>query len=227
MPIGTGVRNQWWLHRECSMLWRRLQLYWGIQTGQHWTVSSFYFKACFEYHDFYFLPFFIFCPLFHRRCVPSGYCGGTFCAKNAVCLSDSVQSVQYCSCPENYVGDGLTNCTYVPPTCDVINNCGLDARCVPNANGTYECVCNPGFEGNGFDCTPEKNCYNIPSLCHEFGRCISTRTGYQCICNSGKLLLIDFDWIFQHNLDWIRKNYSPPRRLGNNSRHLFALCVFM
>lgn len=108
------------------------------------------------------------------------------CAKNAVCLWDAEQNVQYCNCPEGFVGDGLISCKSVPPPCNVRNNCGLNAQCAPNAaNGSYECMCNEGFEGDGFNCMPEVNCYNVPTLCHEFGRCISTRSGYQCICNSG------------------------------------------
>ncbi|XP_031633983.1 nidogen [Contarinia nasturtii] len=118
-------------------------------------------------------------------CVLSGYCGGTFCAKNAVCLLDNIQGVQYCSCPEGFVGDGLTSCKSVPPPCNRKNNCGLNAQCIQNENGAYECACNQGFYGDGFICILEINCANTPSLCHEKGRCVSTKSGYQCVCNAG------------------------------------------
>lgn len=119
--------------------------------------------------------------------MPAGFCGGTFCAKNAVCLWDNVQGVQYCSCPEGFVGDGLTSCKSVPPPCNVKNNCGLNAQCVPTNNNSYECACNQGYYGDGFICILEINCANTPSLCHEQGRCISTKSGYQCVCNAGKV----------------------------------------
>lgn len=119
-------------------------------------------------------------------CVPIGFCGGAFCAKNAVCLYDSVQSVQYCSCPEGFVGDGIEVCKSVPPPCNVRSNCDLNARCVEIQSNVYECACNPGFYGDGLTCVPEVNCYNQPSLCHAQGHCISTTSGYQCVCNAGK-----------------------------------------
>lgn len=106
------------------------------------------------------------------------------CAENAVCLT--ADDVQYCACPEGFVGDGLHSCRSIPPPCNVRNNCGLNAQCLPNDNGTFACACNQGFEGDGFNCSPEVNCYNVPTLCHELGRCVSTRSGYQCVCNSGE-----------------------------------------
>lgn len=118
--------------------------------------------------------------------MPAGFCGGTYCAKNAVCLWDNVQGIQYCSCPEGFVGDGLISCKSVPPPCNVKNNCGLNAQCIPNTNNSFECACNQGYYGDGFICILEINCANTPSLCHEQGRCISTKSGYQCVCNAGK-----------------------------------------
>lgn len=119
-------------------------------------------------------------------CVPSGFCGGTFCATNAVCLWDNEQHVSYCSCPEGFLGDGIISCKSIPPTCNVKNICGLNAQCLPT-DDSYACKCNSNFYGDGFICVPEINCYNQPSLCHENGRCVSTKSGYQCICNSGKI----------------------------------------
>lgn len=57
----------------------------------------------------------------------------------------------------------------------------------PSSNpSTYECKCNAGYFGDGFLCTPERNCRNIPSLCDPNAKCVSTTSGYQCICNQGK-----------------------------------------
>lgn len=121
--------------------------------------------------------------------MPSGFCGGAYCATNAVCLWDDELRVSYCACPEGFSGDGVQSCRSIPPTCNVKNNCGLNAQCVPKDN-TYECACNDGFYGDGFICVPEVNCFNVPSLCHENGRCISTKSGYQCICNAGMYLFL-------------------------------------
>lgn len=50
----------------------------------------------------------------------------------------------------------------------------------------YECVCNPGYFGDGFGCMPEVNCINVPSLCSSDAQCVSTTSGLQCVCNTGK-----------------------------------------
>lgn len=52
----------------------------------------------------------------------------------------------------------------------------------------YLCVCNGGFSGDGFVCTPEENCQNTPSLCHLDAKCMSTTSGLQCVCNAGKMV---------------------------------------
>uniref|UniRef100_A0A182XKY2 Nidogen n=1 Tax=Anopheles quadriannulatus TaxID=34691 RepID=A0A182XKY2_ANOQN len=120
-------------------------------------------------------------------CVRAGSCGGAYCAENAVCVIDPVQKIPYCHCPQGFVGDGVSQCRSIPPPCNVRNNCGLHAACVPSYRdpSSYECMCNQGFFGDGFVCTPERNCANIPSLCDPNARCESTTNGYQCICNDG------------------------------------------
>lgn len=65
-------------------------------------------------------------------CVPAGSCNGAFCAENAICLYDDRQKVNYCNCPEGFIGDGVSACKSVPPPCNIRNNCGLYASCSPN-----------------------------------------------------------------------------------------------
>jgi nidogen (entactin) len=66
------------------------------------------------------------------RCVPVGSCNGAYCAENAYCRFDDRMKVNYCYCPEGYVGDGVAECKSVPPPCNIRNNCGLYASCAPN-----------------------------------------------------------------------------------------------
>ncbi|ETN61938.1 nidogen [Anopheles darlingi] len=120
-------------------------------------------------------------------CVRAGSCGGAYCAENAVCVIDEVQKIPYCHCPQGFIGDGVSQCKSIPPPCNVRNNCGLHATCSPSYRqpNTYECACNPGYFGDGFVCTPERNCVNIPSLCDPNAHCESTGSGYRCICKDG------------------------------------------
>lgn len=51
----------------------------------------------------------------------------------------------------------------------------------------YECQCDPNYEGDGFVCTPERNCRNVPEICDRNADCESTTSGWQCICRNGYL----------------------------------------
>lgn len=66
------------------------------------------------------------------QCVPSGRCGSVFCGSNAICRSDVQQAVQYCDCIDGYQGDALVGCVSIPIPCNVRNNCGIHANCVPS-----------------------------------------------------------------------------------------------
>ena len=92
-----------------------------------------------------------------------------------------------------------------------INECELEIHtCSPNANctdtdGSFNCTCREGFEGNGFICTGIqllKHCLligdflmsivaDIPECerelddCDPNATCINTFGSYNCLCNTG------------------------------------------
>lgn len=70
--------------------------------------------------------------LLNFSCVLAGACGGAYCAENARCELDHLEQISYCQCLEGYHGDGVRECVYVPPPCNVVNNCGLNAACAPD-----------------------------------------------------------------------------------------------
>lgn len=64
--------------------------------------------------------------------------------------------------------------------------------CEKNAYLTYancyspDCVCKPGYHGNGFlNCTDVDECHQEHNLCHKNAECINTEGSYQCICRNG------------------------------------------
>ena len=93
------------------------------------------------------------------------------CHENAQCIN--MEGSFTCSCSTGYTGDGI-NCTsklimytkisymhFIPiilHSAD-INECELEIDlCSPNANctdtdGSFNCTCREGFEGDGFNCT--------------------------------------------------------------------------
>lgn len=48
-------------------------------------------------------------------------------------------------------------------SCDIENNCSAYATCQWNDQiGRYECICNPGFHGDGIDCREkEVSCVEV------------------------------------------------------------------
>lgn len=64
--------------------------------------------------------------------MPNHSCGGAYCAENAICQWDHIERISYCHCPEDFIGDGLKSCKSKPPPCNIRNNCGLNAICMPN-----------------------------------------------------------------------------------------------
>ncbi|XP_038069380.1 fibrillin-1-like isoform X2 [Patiria miniata] len=65
-------------------------------------------------------------------------------------------------CPSGYQGDG-ENCQDIDECARRLDNCHADATCI-NTPGSYQCVCNPGFAGDGTLCVPidPRVCADLP-----------------------------------------------------------------
>jgi nidogen (entactin) len=73
-------------------------------------------------------------------------------------------------------------------SCDVINNCHPFANCEFDQNVyRYQCVCAPGYDGNGIDCIEiEANCAH-EDICDVHADCIYNGTLRKnlCLCHAG------------------------------------------
>ncbi|XP_045494684.1 nidogen [Colias croceus] len=118
-------------------------------------------------------------------CIPDKQlCNGAVCAEHASCLFDDAIGVSYCHCDEGYEGEGISQCVPQGRTCDIVDDCSLDAMCTP-VEDSYQCICREGFIGDGYTCTPEMNCRSNPQLCDIHASCLKTSDGYECECNTG------------------------------------------
>lgn len=54
--------------------------------------------------------------------------------------------------------------------------------------GQYECVCHPGYYGDGYNCIENITCRNTPSMCDPNGICMQTGQSFACVCNPGMYL---------------------------------------
>lgn len=98
------------------------------------------------------------------------------------------------SCNTGWTGDGKAcqdvdecnvPCTLESPPCAV---CPPHGSCA-NSDGSFECVCEPGFEHASFDddrtCSNFNECERNPSICDTNAQCFDTIGSFSCECNLG------------------------------------------
>ncbi|KAI8480737.1 hypothetical protein Bbelb_415300 [Branchiostoma belcheri] len=79
------------------------------------------------------------------------------------------------------------------PTCTDIDECtmsvnalcGVNAHCI-NTDGSFLCVCDVGYEKNGFECIDINEC-TIDSPCDRNAECTNTDGSFLCQCKLGHL----------------------------------------
>ncbi|KAK3577967.1 hypothetical protein CHS0354_020807 [Potamilus streckersoni] len=65
-----------------------------------------------------------------------------------------------CRCAIGFSGDGKDSCNDIDECATDGNNCNINAVCI-NTEGSFSCVCKPGYQGDG------KTCTLYPKNCHE------------------------------------------------------------
>jgi len=65
-----------------------------------------------------------------------------------------------------------------------MNDCHVRATC-NNTFGSFECICDADFEGNGVNCTNVDECQLEDDNCHVNATCVDTVGSFVCNCNSG------------------------------------------
>ncbi|KAF5302810.1 hypothetical protein FQA39_LY01990 [Lamprigera yunnana] len=148
-------------------------------------------------------------------CLQGYYGDGYSCEKNITTLAVTTEAYteepitaqcQYgsCWCPHGYEKQG-DNCMLIVETttlhtttveveteteqvsCNVLNNCHKNAQCIFElSTNSYQCICNIGFEGNGYYCLePEVPCSSDDN-CDVHATCIYNESLRKsvCVCDS-------------------------------------------
>lgn len=120
----------------------------------------------------------------------SNPCDNNSCSEFAACLPDKDGGTEYtCICKRGFDGDGY-ECTEenecISTESGYIHTCSDHATCI-NTPGSYECICNSPYVGNGKQCdleTPQID-QDICSSCHPNAKCVSIDGSSRCECSKG------------------------------------------
>ncbi|XP_050461827.1 nidogen isoform X2 [Cataglyphis hispanica] len=79
-----------------------------------------------------------------------------------------------------------TTVDYRDLSCNVVNRCHPYAQCIyVTTTRDYECRCNPGYEGDGMECTKtEISCLEV-DICDPNASCQHEEPLAKCVCNPG------------------------------------------
>eukprot|EP00055_Hartaetosiga_balthica_P003004 m.6052 g.6052 ORF g.6052 m.6052 type:complete len:1092 (+) comp2539_c0_seq1:166-3441(+) len=91
-----------------------------------------------------------------------------------------------CPCIFGYEEDRFDVCVDINE-CDPAvntNDCHANATCT-NVPQSFNCTCNSGFSGNGWDCMDIDECTAYNNTCHKQASCTNTIGSFICTCNEG------------------------------------------
>lgn len=113
--------------------------------------------------------------------------GKANCHYNANCIN--LPGSFLCQCQAGFIGNGL-DCRRME-TCEDLH-CDINANCIQLQNQSVVCVCNNGYNGNGYVCHPNEDNINtrdchLNNDCHPFADCLYNEASlqYQCQCREG------------------------------------------
>ncbi|XP_068706631.1 uncharacterized protein [Montipora foliosa] len=74
--------------------------------------------------------------------------------------------------------EDVDECTASSPVCHVNATCN-------NTLGSYQCICKPGYSGDGETCRDVDECTASSPVCHANATCNNTLGSYRCTCKPG------------------------------------------
>lgn len=118
----------------------------------------------------------------------------------AVCGNGILEPTETCDDGNTMPGDGCNAtciletgfvcpmpgmmCMDIDECSDETDDCDANASC-ENTVGSYNCICNSGYTGNGFTCTDIDECVLGTDNCSPNGTCTNLPGTFSCACNSG------------------------------------------
>ena len=136
------------------------------------------------------------------------------CSEHQKCI-DTMGTYE-CVCDAGYMSDGLSGCRDSNECLMNSHSCDENAECtdkvfkwyfnlvLPNHSfettfepskdndGSYQCTCTNGFQGDGFECVDIEECFDELHDCGDGDgktTCINTFGSYYCECNRGWIMV--------------------------------------
>eukprot|EP00117_Sycon_ciliatum_P033036 scpid61463/ scgid1264/ Fibrillin-1 len=107
------------------------------------------------------------------------------CVENAACvLINPLFNIFVCVCEIGFEGVGTVQCANVNECDDT--PCDDNAFCSDTV-GSFTCACQPGYEGDGFDCLEINECAIGTHDCLPQAACVNTDGSFICDCGLGFL----------------------------------------
>jgi hypothetical protein len=118
------------------------------------------------------------------NCLDVDECETVSCTDHdLVCVN--IRGSYSCQCMPGYSNSSdYDNCTNIDECALDQDLCSEFASC-NDTEGSYNCSCNDGFYGDGFDCTDIDECSMNTTMCHDLAQCVNTNGSYTCKCMTG------------------------------------------
>ena len=109
-----------------------------------------------------------------------GSCAEDMCPLNEECVSPTTLE---CRCKDGFERNVNSICVDTDE-CSEKDSCDQSANCT-NSIGYYNCTCDTGYFGNGFECLDLHECDTGEHNCHKKAKCINTPGSFDCDCKTG------------------------------------------
>ncbi|KAL9953462.1 hypothetical protein ACROYT_G040884 [Oculina patagonica] len=104
------------------------------------------------------------------------HCANNPCSNKATCQTGFAHKRYRCLCPAGYKGQ---NCIDIDECASGTDSCDSNAECI-NIKGSYNCICKPGYHGNGRNCEDVDECTKGTHNCTADDLCNNTKGSFVC-----------------------------------------------
>ena len=116
-----------------------------------------------------------------RSCAIQDKCASNPCPAGSKCLN--LFGTFACVCPDGMRGTPQMGCSDINECEEGRAGCSEHAYCT-NTVGSFDCSCNPGYSGDGHECTDTNEC-DRGHNCDKNAKCENTEGSFTCECKPG------------------------------------------